>query len=90
MADEILKLELFDRLPDSFFTDIKKTMDYEWKKLVLFYLIRLCLAQVIESLILLDRLMFLYENGFDKVYLVKLFDPVVSPRCHSIVAVKQQ
>lgn len=88
MADEILKLELFDRLPDSFFTDIKKTMDYEWKKLVLFYLIRLCLAQVIESLILLDRLMFLYENGFDKVYLVKLFDPVVSPRCHSIVAVK--
>lgn len=90
MADEILKLELFDRLPDSFFTDIKKTMDCEWKKLVLFYLIRLCLAQVIESLILLDRLMFLYENGFDKVYLVKLFDPVVSPRCHSIVAVKQQ
>lgn len=88
MADEILKLELFDRLPDSFFTDIKKTMDYEWKKLVLFYLIRLCLAQVIESLILLDRLMFLYENGFDKVYVVKLFDPVVSPRCHSIVAVK--
>ncbi|XP_075977107.1 putative methyltransferase-like protein 25 [Anticarsia gemmatalis] len=88
MADDILKLELFDSLPDCFFTDIQKTMDCQWKKLVLFYLLRLCLAQVIESLILLDRVMFLFENGFNKVYLVKLFDPVLSPRCHSIVAVR--
>uniref|UniRef100_A0A2A4K2Y0 Methyltransferase domain-containing protein n=1 Tax=Heliothis virescens TaxID=7102 RepID=A0A2A4K2Y0_HELVI len=90
MADEILKLELFDSLPASFFTDIHKNMDCQWKKLVLFYLLRLCLAQVVESLILLDRLMFLFENGFKDVYLVKLFDPVLSPRCHSIVAVRQQ
>lgn len=88
MADEILKLELYDSLPDSFFTDIQNKMDCQWKKLVLFYLIRLCLAQVVESLILLDRLLFLFENGFDNVYLVKLFDPVLSPRCHSIVAVR--
>lgn len=88
MADDILKLELFDSLPDSFFTDVNKNMDCQWKKLVLFYLLRLCFAQVVESLILLDRLMFLFENGFDKVYLVKLFDPVLSPRCHSIVAVR--
>lgn len=88
MADEILKLELYDSLPDSYFTDIQRNLDCQWKKLVIFYLLRLCLAQVIESLILLDRLMFLFENGFDKCYLVKLFDPVLSPRCHSIVAVR--
>ncbi|XP_022827022.1 methyltransferase-like protein 25 isoform X2 [Spodoptera litura] len=88
MADEILKLELYDSLPASFFTDVERSMDYQWKNLVLFYLIRLCLAQVVESLILLDRLLFLFENGFDNVYLVKLFDPVLSPRCHSIVAVR--
>lgn len=88
MADEILKLELYDSLPDSFFTDIQNKMDCQWKKLALFYLIRLCLAQVVESLILLDRLLFLFENGFDDCYLVKLFDPVLSPRCHSIVAVR--
>lgn len=88
MADKILKLELYDNLPASYLTDIKETMDCQWKKLVLFYLIRLCLAQVVESLILVDRLMYLIENGFNDVYLVKLFDPVLSPRCHSIVAVK--
>lgn len=88
MADNILKLELYDSLPDSFFTDIHKNMDCQWRKLVLFYLLRLCLAQVVESLILLDRLMFLLEHGFENVYLVKLFDPVLSPRCHSIVAIR--
>ncbi|KAJ8720005.1 hypothetical protein PYW07_012048 [Mythimna separata] len=39
MADDILKLELYDSLPASYFTDIHKTMDCQWKKLVLFYLL---------------------------------------------------
>lgn len=84
MADSILNLELFDSLPAS----AMPIVDCQWKKMVLFYLIRLCLAQVIESLILLDRLLFLRENGYNNVFLVKLFDPVLSPRCHCIVAVK--
>lgn len=88
MAGAILNLDFFDSLPDSCLTDIQKDMDRMWKELVLFYLLRLCLAQVVESVILLDRLLYLFENGFDKVYLVKLFDPVSSPRCHGIVAVR--
>lgn len=62
----------------------------------LFYLIRLSLAQVIETSILLDRLLYLKEMdeehnrcGDDrKSFLVRLFDPVVSPRCYGIVAIK--
>lgn len=86
MADKILNLNL--NLPETFYTDTQLYLDCQWKKMTLFYLIRLCLAQVVESVILLDRILFLYENGFDKVYLVKLFDPVLSPRCHSIVALR--
>ncbi|XP_045774167.1 probable methyltransferase-like protein 25 isoform X2 [Maniola jurtina] len=88
MADSLLKLDLYDSLPGTYLTDIHKSIDDQWKKIVLFYFVRLCLAQVIESVILLDRLLFLFENGFEKCYLVKLFDPVLSPRCHSIVAVR--
>ncbi|XP_049875124.1 probable methyltransferase-like protein 25 [Pectinophora gossypiella] len=88
MADSILKLNIMDNLPEKYLQELHKEMDGQWKKLVLFYLLRLCLAQVIESVILLDRLLYLCENGFDKVFLVKLFDPVLSPRCHSLVAVR--
>ncbi|XP_045523589.1 probable methyltransferase-like protein 25 isoform X1 [Pieris brassicae] len=81
-ADAILNIGLDScQIPET-------TIDCQWKKIVLFYLIRLCLAQVVESVILMDRLLFLYENGFTNVFLVKLFDPVLSPRCHSIVAIR--
>ncbi|XP_030030040.2 methyltransferase-like protein 25 [Manduca sexta] len=85
-ADAILKLDILDRLSERQLSI--EDEDSQWKKLVLFYLIRLCLAQVVESVILLDRVLYLYENGSEKVHLVKLFDPVVSPRCHSIVAIR--
>lgn len=88
MADSLLKLNLYENLPKAYLSDIEENMDLNWKKIVLFYLLRLCLAQVVESVILLDRLLFLYENGFKLVYLVKLFDPVLSPRCHGIVAIR--
>lgn len=53
-----------------------------------FYLMRCLLAPVVESLLLLDRLLFLYESGHEHAYLVRLFDPVVSPRCYGIIALK--
>lgn len=62
--------------------------DYERQLLNLFYLIRMTLAPVIETIILLDRLLYLKENSIDKSYIVKLFDSVVSPRCYGLVALK--
>ncbi|XP_018578383.1 methyltransferase-like protein 25 [Anoplophora glabripennis] len=53
-----------------------------------FYLIRCMLAPVIESLILLDRLLFLHEQGHEKSFIVQLFDPVISPRCYGLIAIK--
>ncbi|KOB76262.1 Uncharacterized protein OBRU01_05389 [Operophtera brumata] len=86
MADDILKLGIYATLPVNFLRKIVDNEEFHWKRLVLFYLVKLCLAQVVESVILLDRIVYLYENDFNNVYLVKLFDPVLSPRCHSIVA----
>ncbi|XP_068249689.1 probable methyltransferase-like protein 25 isoform X2 [Palaemon carinicauda] len=56
------------------------------KKLEMFFLFRASLAPIIEGLILLDRLAYLHEQGIESAYLVQLFDPVTSPRCHGLVA----
>jgi hypothetical protein len=34
-----------------------------WKKVLAFYLLRLCAAPVVETILLLDRMFFLFENG---------------------------
>ena len=79
-----------------------------------FFYIKAMLAPCIESLILLDRLVFLQEQvlppfqtnitqfskeermeyldlqeDVEAAFLVPLFDPLVSPRCHAIVALKK-
>ncbi|XP_067633644.1 probable methyltransferase-like protein 25 [Eurosta solidaginis] len=54
----------------------------------LFYLLRMAFAQVLEGLIMLDRLLFLRELGYGKSYLVSIFDAVISPRHFGIIAMK--
>lgn len=36
---------------------------HHWKEVIIFYSLRLLLAPVIETMLLMDRLLFLYENG---------------------------
>ncbi|CAH1280917.1 unnamed protein product [Diabrotica balteata] len=62
-----------------------KQKEYE---LYIFYLIRNMLSPIIESIILMDRLLYLYELGIEQAYLAQVFDPVVSPRCYGLVAIK--
>ena len=55
-----------------------------------FFQLRALFGPLIEGLILLDRTVFVMEQpGIDDVYLVRLFDAVVSPRCYGIVAMKE-
>ncbi|XP_054281932.1 probable methyltransferase-like protein 25 isoform X3 [Macrosteles quadrilineatus] len=56
------------------------------KQLHAFFLLKLTIAPAIEAVIMLDRLLYLQEQGIQDAHLVQLFDPVVSPRCFSIVA----
>ncbi|PNF33506.1 hypothetical protein B7P43_G00556 [Cryptotermes secundus] len=65
-----------------------KTHSVEQQQLHVFFLLRVALAPVIEAVILLDRLLYLLEQGIQDSYLVQLFDPVISPRCYCIVSLK--
>jgi hypothetical protein len=59
-----------------------------WWEVVTYYTIRLALAPVLETVILLDRCVYLYEQGFRSL-LVPLFDPLISPRNQIIFAAKK-
>lgn len=60
------------------------------KYLDIFYLLRMTFAPVLESIILLDRLLYLKEMGHNQSYLMPIFDPVVSPRHFALVAIKKE
>jgi len=59
----------------------------KWWEVVTFYTLRLALAPIIETVILLDRSLFLYEKKIDNL-IFPLFDPKMSPRNQVILAVK--
>lgn len=54
-----------------------------------FIMLRSMLAPAIETVILLDRLLYMYEQGIENSFLVRLFDPIISPRCYGLVAFKE-
>ncbi|CAL1535325.1 unnamed protein product [Lymnaea stagnalis] len=58
-----------------------------WKRVVAYYTLRLSLAPVVESFILLDRALFLQEKGVNSV-LVPIFDSKISPRNFALLAAK--
>lgn len=82
-----VKLNL-NNINSTYFPDLEIRNQFNRKLLNLFYLIRLSFAPILETLIMLDRYLYLKENNIKHVFLVKLFDPVVSPRCFGIVALK--
>uniref|UniRef100_A0A8C0EA70 Methyltransferase like 25 n=1 Tax=Bubo bubo TaxID=30461 RepID=A0A8C0EA70_BUBBB len=85
------KLELDDsELPDSCIMDYYEKYKHRMNELEAFNMLKVVLAPCIEVLILLDRLCYLKEQ--DNIAwsgLVKLFDPVKSPRCYAVIALKK-
>lgn len=58
MSKMNIKLEESDFTSNDIMTDIA-----EWKNVVIFYSLRLLIAPLIETIILLDRLLFILESG---------------------------
>ncbi|XP_047667665.1 protein RRNAD1 isoform X2 [Tachysurus fulvidraco] len=56
-------------------------------RVVVYFSLALLLAPVVETLVLLDRMLFLQERGFQS-HLIPLFDPALSPRNFVLVAMK--
>uniref|UniRef100_A0A182MX55 Methyltransferase domain-containing protein n=1 Tax=Anopheles culicifacies TaxID=139723 RepID=A0A182MX55_9DIPT len=86
----IIRLDLTKNvtITDECLLELEARFAVELEQLKVFYLIRQQFASVIETLILLDRLLYLRECGYDRSFLVKLFEPVVSPRCYALIALK--
>ncbi|XP_065525718.1 probable methyltransferase-like protein 25 isoform X2 [Lathamus discolor] len=86
------KLELDDsKLPDSCIMDYYEKYKHRMNELEAFNMLKVVLAPCIEVLILLDRLCYLKEQeNIAWSGLVKLFDPVKSPRCCAVIALKKQ
>ncbi|XP_065667277.1 probable methyltransferase-like protein 25 isoform X6 [Hydra vulgaris] len=59
-----------------------------WEGMEEYHMVRMQLAPSIEKLILLDRLLYLIEKGFTKSGIVRLFSPVISPRCYAIISLR--
>ncbi|XP_027761149.1 methyltransferase-like protein 25 isoform X2 [Empidonax traillii] len=85
------KLELDDsKLPDSCIMDYYEKYKHRMNELEAFNMLKVVLAPCIEVLILLDRLCYLKEQeNIAWSGLVKLFDPVKSPRCYAVIALKE-
>ncbi|XP_054932580.1 methyltransferase-like protein 25B isoform X2 [Dermacentor andersoni] len=66
--------------------ELELAMD-EWQRVVVFYSLRLLLAPVIESLILVDRMLYLWDRCISSS-LLPLFDPCLSPRNLVLLAFK--
>ncbi|XP_005097520.1 protein RRNAD1 [Aplysia californica] len=64
-----------------------ESMASKWMPVVGFYTLRLSLAPAVETLLLLDRMLFLFEKGIPSV-LVPIFDSSISPRNFALLAVK--
>lgn len=74
------------KIPKEFYSlpDIQSCLN-QWKQVLIFYSLRLMIAPVVESLILLDRMLYLFESGYPSC-IVPLFDPSLSPRNQILVS----
>ncbi|KAL8625481.1 hypothetical protein ACOMHN_018626 [Nucella lapillus] len=64
-----------------------ESMTTDWRRVVAFYTLRLSLAPLVETALLLDRMLFLYEHGMTSVA-VPVFDSKLSPRNFALLACK--
>jgi hypothetical protein len=58
-------------------------------RLAAFHQLRALFAPLVENIVILDRLCFLREqDSLTDCYIVRLFDPAISPRAYALVATR--
>ncbi|KAM7113900.1 putative methyltransferase-like protein 25 isoform 3-T3 [Molossus nigricans] len=78
------------KLPENIIMDYYEKYKPRMNELEAFNMLKVVLAPCIETLILLDRLCYLKEQeDIAWCALVKLFDPVTSPRCYAVIALRR-
>uniref|UniRef100_A0A8D8PTA4 Methyltransferase-like protein 25 n=1 Tax=Cacopsylla melanoneura TaxID=428564 RepID=A0A8D8PTA4_9HEMI len=84
----VKKLELDFEVDDTEIIHLFESHQCEYQYLQVYYFLKTALAPVIEALIVLDRVLYLREQGFPESYVVQIFDPLISPRCYAVVSMK--
>lgn len=81
----------FNDITDDELNQFHDEFRIEEQFLDVYHLMRVSIAAIVENLILLDRFLYLkeQEKSGDISHLVRFFDPVVSPRCYGLIAMKQ-
>ncbi len=88
---EQLKLACLELLNNDPVTSLKmEKFLANWHQIAVFYTLRLLIAPLIESAILLDRLLYLKENGVEYAEIGALFSAKISPRNLAILATKTE
>ncbi|XP_072166806.1 methyltransferase-like protein 25B [Diadema setosum] len=67
--------------------ELQERFQPQWNDVLTFHVLRSLMGPIIESLVLTDRVLFLYEQGIDSK-LVPIFDSSVSPRNFVLKATK--
>ena len=70
-------------------SEVFSDLTSQWWRVVVFYLLRLLLAPLIETVVLLDRMLSVHERGF-RTGLIPIFDPELSSRNHVLIAFKDK
>lgn len=81
----------FDDIDDNELHELHDEFRMAERFLDIYHLMRVSIAAIVENVILLDRFLYLkeLERPDDISYLIRFFDPVVSPRCYGLVAMKK-
>ncbi|XP_050420826.1 probable methyltransferase-like protein 25 isoform X2 [Adelges cooleyi] len=86
----VKRLKLNIKVDDEKVNNLYNSHLVDYEKLQVFFLLKQVLAPVIEGFILMDRLLYLYEQGFTEAFVAQLFDPLLSPRNHAIIALNKK
>lgn len=80
----------FDHITDEELCDLNDEFQMAQEFLGIYHLMRVSVAAIVENVLMLDRFLYLKEQEKigDMSYLVRFFDPVVSPRCYGLIAMK--
>lgn len=80
----------FDAVSDEELEQLHDEFRMEERFLHVYHLLRVSVAAVVENIILLDRFLYLkeQEKPGDISYLIRFFDPVISPRCYGLISIK--
>lgn len=81
----------FDDITDDQLNQLYDEFSGEQRFLDIYHLMRITVATIVENVLMLDRFLYLkeLESGGDISYLVRFFDPVVSPRTYGLIAIKK-